>query len=946
MRAGLSTIQQTLTPDAANILTLSIAEAARRNHGQTTPLHVAATLLSSPTGLLRQACIKSHPNSSHPLQCRALELCFSVALDRLPASNNSGSDNNLEEPPISNALMAALKRAQAHQRRGCPEQQQSPLLAVKVELEQLVVSILDDPSVSRVMKEASFSSPSVKSAIEQSITPSPSLAPSLSTTSSIGPVRNLYMNPRLVQPQNQFRKKEEVGGGDVKKVMEILMRSRKRNPILVGDSDLSCMLKEVIERIQRRELGSCVRIISLEKEFGFSEKVQIQEKVKELKGIIGNCKNDGVVINLGNLKWLVDFNGGLSGKGASDTGKEVVSEMKGILGNGGKVWVIGTATCATYLRCQVYFPNMEVDWDLQAVPIAPRAPTASGLFPRLGNNDGVLSSSIGPSPINKGFPMIKPTLVPLKWPPEKRLSDNSQKQALCTQCTEKYEHELGKLVSQEFEKPSTDTNLPQWLQMATPSSIKPSHDQFQNKERDHNWKKNTDELLEKWRTNCSRLHSSNISTINPLLLQQSSSVPRGFPQLRTSPPPSPVRTDLALGIPKPSNISPFENVHKERFPLRTNIPNFDDSDSLKRVYKGLIEKVSWQTEAASAVAAAVLKSKSVSSRKHGQLPKTDTWLLFIGSDKLGKRKMANALSDLLFGVESTVVSSEKNYHGKTALNHIVDSAKTNPSSVILIEDIDRRDEVFRSTIKRAIETGRLPDSYGREVTLRSTIFVLTANWLPENDKCSNDLLLAEERVLNSVHSNWELEVSIVGEKKRLPDWLLREENSTKRVKEKDKLGLGLSLNLNLAISSEPENSSDLTSECEQDHGRLAIKHRMVSSATEFVECVDNAVVFKPVDFVPLRKRILETVSEKFNGVSIAFDDDVLDRIVAGVWLSDVKVEDWAENVLAPGISKLRSKMNFDKGACVRLSAVEISGQQLTGRWLPSEVRLAGTCLNI
>jgi hypothetical protein len=36
----------------------------------------------------------------------------------------------------------------------------------------------------------------------------------------------------------------------------------------------------------------------------------------------------------------------------------------------GKVWSIATATCDTYLRCKVHHPVMEVEWDLQAVPIA------------------------------------------------------------------------------------------------------------------------------------------------------------------------------------------------------------------------------------------------------------------------------------------------------------------------------------------------------------------------------------------------------------------------------------------------------------------------------------------------------------------------------------------------------------------------------------------------
>ncbi|KAG5536412.1 hypothetical protein RHGRI_023995 [Rhododendron griersonianum] len=65
------------------------------------------------------------------------------------------------------AFAVALKRAQPCQRRGCPEQQ--PLLAIKFELEQLIISILDDPSVSRVMHEASFSSPVFEAKIEQSL---------------------------------------------------------------------------------------------------------------------------------------------------------------------------------------------------------------------------------------------------------------------------------------------------------------------------------------------------------------------------------------------------------------------------------------------------------------------------------------------------------------------------------------------------------------------------------------------------------------------------------------------------------------------------------------------------------------------------------------------------------------------------------------------------------
>lgn len=167
MRSGGCTLQQALTVEAASMVKQAVNLARRRGHAHVTPLHVANTMLTSSTGILRTACLDSH---SHPLQCKALELCFNVALNRLPSSTSSPMlGHHAHHPSLSNALVAAFKRAQAHQRRGSIENQQQPLLAVKVELEQLIISILDDPSVSRVMREAGFSSTQVKSNVEQAV---------------------------------------------------------------------------------------------------------------------------------------------------------------------------------------------------------------------------------------------------------------------------------------------------------------------------------------------------------------------------------------------------------------------------------------------------------------------------------------------------------------------------------------------------------------------------------------------------------------------------------------------------------------------------------------------------------------------------------------------------------------------------------------------------------
>uniref|UniRef100_A0A804PWK1 Clp R domain-containing protein n=1 Tax=Zea mays TaxID=4577 RepID=A0A804PWK1_MAIZE len=130
MRAEGCTVQQLLTAEAAAVVKQAVNLARRHRNEQVTPLHVASAMLAAPTGLLRAACLRSH---SHPLQCKALERCFNVVLNRLPASAAvasspllGGHDHHHHYYPssLSNALVAAFKRAQAHQRRGSVESQQ------------------------------------------------------------------------------------------------------------------------------------------------------------------------------------------------------------------------------------------------------------------------------------------------------------------------------------------------------------------------------------------------------------------------------------------------------------------------------------------------------------------------------------------------------------------------------------------------------------------------------------------------------------------------------------------------------------------------------------------------------------------------------------------------------------------------------------------------------
>lgn len=160
-----STQLQGLTQETETLVKQAINLATRRGHSQVTPLHLATIMLSNPTSLLHKACLQCH---SHPLQFKALEICFNVSLNRLPGSTISSPQYS--SPSLSNSLIATFKRAQGHQRRATSiESQQQSILALKIEVQQLIISILDDPCISRVMREAGFSSTFVKTKVEQAL---------------------------------------------------------------------------------------------------------------------------------------------------------------------------------------------------------------------------------------------------------------------------------------------------------------------------------------------------------------------------------------------------------------------------------------------------------------------------------------------------------------------------------------------------------------------------------------------------------------------------------------------------------------------------------------------------------------------------------------------------------------------------------------------------------
>lgn len=423
-----------------------------------------------------------------------------------------------------------------------------------------------------------------------------------------------------------------------------------------------------------------------------------------------------------------------------------------------------------------------------------------------------------------------------------------------------------------------------------------------------------------------------------------------------SPPGSPVKTELALGPSKPCNFSekPRAELLKDLSDQQpeSKIRAISDTDFFKKLLKGLLEEVTWQPNAASTIAAVITQCKCGGGRRRPLGPKGDAWLLFLGPDKVGKRKMATALSEIMFGThpittrfsdssleeeeeEDTNRESNTNLWGKTFIDRVTDAIRRNPFSVIMIEDFDRADSLFQLNIKRAMERGRLTDSHGREIGLGSAIIILASNWLPpeEFNGSQDSLIQCEEKILNSSTSNWQLEFSIVDNPAKRREVWLRDSDRALKLR---KGSLGLPFDLNLATEAEDEadegsrNSSDVTVERDFEKGRLAIKCSTKSPASDLMELADASIVFNPIDFDPLKRKVLDCISERFKAkmgdrYTIRVDDDTVDRIVATIWLKKATLEEWTQKVLCPSIENSKNKLDDAQGhkAVVRLSSVRV-----------------------
>lgn len=168
--------------------------------------------------------------------------------------------------------------------------------------------------------------------------------------------------------------------------------------------------------------------------------------------------------------------------------------------------------------------------------------------------------------------------------------------------------------------------------------------------------------------------------------------------------------------------------------------NRDETKQLANLEKDLHKRIIGQDKAVSAVSRAVRRSRSGIKDENRPIGS----FLFLGPTGVGKTELAKAIAAAIFGSEnnliridmseymdqianSKLIGSAPGYVGYDEGGQLTEQVRRHPYSVVLLDEVEKAHPDVFNLLLQVLEDGFLTDSKGRKVDFKNTIVIMTSN---------------------------------------------------------------------------------------------------------------------------------------------------------------------------------------------------------------------------
>ena len=472
---------------------------------------------------------------------------------------------------------------------------------------------------------------------------------------------------------------------EIKRVVQILSRRTKNNPILVGEPGVgkTAVAEGLAERIARGDVP-----------FSLSRKVVVS---LDLTALVAGTRYRGdfeermkrmmkEVVDAGNIILFIDEIHTMIGAGNSEGGMDAGNILKPALSRG-EIQVIGATTFGEFRKKFERDPALERRFQKVSVEEPDERDTVDimdGLKKQYEDFHGVLYED----GVTEAIVRLSKRYIPDRFLPDKAIDILDEAGSSKKIVSDARPAELSEL-ERDIEKLNDEKNLLVENQDYERAA--------QVRDKVHELKAKLDEFNEFWKSSASSSR-------------------------------------------KRVTVADIEKIVSDITGIPSSQISMDESARLLEMERELHKEVVGQNEAVGILSSTIRRSRAGVSSPNRPIGS----FIFLGPTGVGKTKLAKSLAKFLFGTEeailrvdmsdfmekhtaSRLVGAPPGYVGFEEGGSLTEKARQKPYSVILFDEIEKAHPDVFNILLQLLEEGELRDNLGHTVSFRNTVIIMTSN---------------------------------------------------------------------------------------------------------------------------------------------------------------------------------------------------------------------------